>query len=310
MAKADKVSRVKLADIKEGGHHNKDLAEVADLAQSINNIGLLRPPVLTSNLDIIAGRGRILAARMLKWETIPACILDLDKIAQGVYAARAYAKVFTPSEIVAIGDALEDLGERNIAKRQMSMKGGNSRGREGAPGPSDILGRLGAVVSMSHETYEKARAVVYAAALNPEIFGDMVREMDQTGKVDSCFKRVTEIKKLRKKHRAETTLRVSERVPTLNRLVTAGEVNFDDAWIVAQAMSVSEQQALVTAGAGAVSAKAEELRWLRNTEWLLNALPKTWDLEKNVSQKARNAALERLKEVRHIIDGWIRILKK
>jgi len=54
---------------------------------------------------------------------------------------------------------------------------------------------------MSGRTYEKAKAVVEAAEADPDTFGPVVQEMDETGKVDPAFRTVRE----QKPHVAQNT---------------------------------------------------------------------------------------------------------
>ena len=55
--------------------------------------------------------------------------------------------------------------------------------------------KTGAAVGMSGRTYEKAREVVDAAEEDPETFGDLQRQMDESGKVDAAHKALRKRKK-------------------------------------------------------------------------------------------------------------------
>ena len=67
-----------------GERHRKDMGDVASLAKSIHEIGLLHPVVVTPDGTLIAGARRIAACRMLGWQDIPVRILyEGDKLRDG-----------------------------------------------------------------------------------------------------------------------------------------------------------------------------------------------------------------------------------
>ena len=107
-----------IAAIKVGKRHRKDHGDIAGLAASMNEIGLLHPPVVTPDRKLIAGERRLRAARLLGWKTIPVTVVDLDAVVRGEFAENANRKDFTLSEAVAIKRRLEPI-ERAAAKQRM-----------------------------------------------------------------------------------------------------------------------------------------------------------------------------------------------
>jgi len=86
------------------------------LAASIMQVGLLHPPVITSDNVLIAGARRVEAWRMLKGdsecaEPIPVRIVDIADIIKGEAAENFERKDFTLSEAVEIKRAIEPEGE-------------------------------------------------------------------------------------------------------------------------------------------------------------------------------------------------------
>jgi ParB family chromosome partitioning protein len=200
------VQMVAVFDVRDGSRHRKDMGDLASLAKSIQAVGLLHPIVVTPDRQLIAGQRRLAAVKELGWTEIPARVLDLADIIQGEHDENACRKDFTPSEKVAIGQALEELERPKAAKRKAA---GRDRHRKHckkpvAPGSGNLpepetlpedkgqtRDKVAAAVGMSGKTYEKAKAVVKAAEEDPERYGHLVEQMDQSGKVDPAFKQLT-----------------------------------------------------------------------------------------------------------------------
>ena len=195
-----------LADIIIGERHRHDLGRIDELANSIKAVGLLHPFVVTRDKRLIAGRRRLEAVKELGWPDVPVRVVDgLDDALVLLRAERdenECRKAFTPSEVVAIGAALERM--EKCKSRECQQEGG----RKGAAATNRKLGKkqetpsgnfpeadkgetrdkVAEAVGMSGRTYEKAKAVVAASKDDPEQCGDLVKEMDATGKVDPAYK--------------------------------------------------------------------------------------------------------------------------
>src|ERR1019366_4389286 len=108
------LKELKIADIKVGNRHRKDMGSLKSLADSIRQEGLLQPIGVTDKLELVFGERRIRATRdLLKRKTITARIVDVTSIIAGEYAENEIRKDFTPSERVAIAKAIEkQIGNR------------------------------------------------------------------------------------------------------------------------------------------------------------------------------------------------------
>lgn len=167
----------------------KDMGDLASLAASIEEVGLLHPVVVTADFRLIAGERRLRACmEVLKWKHIPVRTLNIEHLIRGEFAENEVRKEFTVSERVAIGKAIEKLlGER---------RGRPSKEPNEAPkdAPAETDGEIVAILPQLNpgeksrqtaakqagfsgaRTYEKAKkAVAYA---EPEV----VRALDE-GKV-------------------------------------------------------------------------------------------------------------------------------
>lgn len=72
-----------ISGIKIGKRFREDVGDVSSLANSIKDIGLLHPVVVTHEYELIAGYRRIAAFKKLGRETIPVNIVNLDDIQTG-----------------------------------------------------------------------------------------------------------------------------------------------------------------------------------------------------------------------------------
>jgi ParB family chromosome partitioning protein len=61
----------KIAEIVVAQQIRHDLGDIPTLAESIKRFGLLRPVLITVDGRLIAGRRRLEACKLLRWETIP-----------------------------------------------------------------------------------------------------------------------------------------------------------------------------------------------------------------------------------------------
>jgi N6-adenosine-specific RNA methylase IME4 len=171
-----------------GPRHRKDMGDIATLAASIEDVGLLHPIVVTPDNKLIAGERRLEACRLLGWEDVPATVVSLDDIVRGENDENAIRKDFLPSEIDSIRRALEPK-QKEAAKARQGMRS-DLQHSGNFPGSGDARDKVGAFAGVSGRTVEKIKAVVEAAEENPEKFGHLVKEMDRTGKVGGAHRKL------------------------------------------------------------------------------------------------------------------------
>ena len=82
--------------------HRKELGDLQELADSINELGLLQPIGITKERELVFGERRLKACSLLGIEKIPTRIVDVEAIARGEHDENELRKDFTPSERVAI----------------------------------------------------------------------------------------------------------------------------------------------------------------------------------------------------------------
>jgi len=186
---------VNISDIRIGERHRKDLGDVASLAQSIADIGLLHPVVVTPDGTLIAGARRVAACKLLGWQEIPATVVDLQDIVRGEHDENALRKDFTPSEAVAIARALEPMEREAAKERQLSTLVQNRSEKFSEREKGEALVKVARTVGMSRITLTKAREVVEAAEQEPELFAPVLEQMDRTGNVHGAYKELKKIQR-------------------------------------------------------------------------------------------------------------------
>jgi ParB/RepB/Spo0J family partition protein len=114
------LQSLKIADIKVGHGHRKDMGDLQSLADSIRQDGFLQPIGVTEKLELVFGERRLRAHRdILNKKTILARIVDVPSIIAGEYAENEVRKDFTPSERVAIAKAVgKRQGQRTDKLRE------------------------------------------------------------------------------------------------------------------------------------------------------------------------------------------------
>jgi ParB-like chromosome segregation protein Spo0J len=204
------VGKFRVADIKVGKRHRQDMGDIAALARSIRDVGLIQSIPITPDGRLVAGERRLVAVKELGWQEVDVHVVanmdDALAVLRAEHDENTCRKDFTPSEAASIGMAIEALEKPKARERQKagSKKGGKTAGKgrpkQGSgklPEPcsppaanNQTRDKVAEAVGMSGRTYEKAKRVVEAAEAEPETFGPVKEEMDRTGNVDGAYKKV------------------------------------------------------------------------------------------------------------------------
>ena len=205
---AEDLTTRPVAHIQVGPRHRTQLGDLQPLANSLHTIGLLHPIVITPDNQLVAGARRLAAAKRLGWVEIPVRVTALPSMLQAEHDENVLREPFLPTEAVAIGRALEDeIFAANARKmREAGKKGGRGKKKDTSTPNQEVntgtnntrvlpsrdnstrtTSQVGTAVGMSGTTYTKAKAVVRAAEKKPELYGDLVVQMDVTGNVDRAY---------------------------------------------------------------------------------------------------------------------------
>src|SRR3984893_17287937 len=176
--------------IQVGFRYRKDLGDLRGLAESIREVGLLHPVVVTPEGRLIAGQRRLEACRLLGWGDVPVTVVDLNQAARGEAHENFVRKDLLPSEIVALKRAIEPLERREARERQGSRVDlchpatvGEGQGAYAG----DARDKIARYLNVGRTTIERAEAVIEAAEEEPEEFGHLVELMDRSGNVASAY---------------------------------------------------------------------------------------------------------------------------
>ena len=188
-----------LADITTGRRFRRDLGDIRALADSIQNVGLLHPIVITPRGHLIAGRRRLEAVRSLKWHRVPVHVVALDDILRGQLDENTVRKDFLPSEVAAICAALRPREEQDAQERQMRGRICGGKRRHASLRESftqaerqrvRVTDRIANYCGISGRTLEKIEVVLRAANENPQ-YRCYSEEMDRTRRVDGVYRRLS-----------------------------------------------------------------------------------------------------------------------
>lgn len=190
---------MKISDIIIENRTRKYLGNIQELADSISSIGLLHPIVVTPENKLIAGYRRIMAYRLLGKEEIPHTVVDnLNGLSTLAEQHENTCRLdFTPSEAVEIGRVVEPLERELAAKRKQSGYNQYNLPPENfSDGSGNALDKVASITGLSRPTYSKAKKVVEFVEENPDC-QYIIKEMDETGKVDRAAKEMNRVIKLK-----------------------------------------------------------------------------------------------------------------
>lgn len=190
---------VPIGDIEVGHRFRRDMGDLEALAASIDHVGLLHALVVHPSTAVrdgqdvegpgkpwllIAGERRLRACEMLGWERVPVRVVITDDILAAEHDENAVRLDFSPSEAVAIAEALRPAVEQMARERQATLN------RPGASSETDRArtdDRLATAVGMGRTSLRQATEVVRAAEQDPTL-QPLVEHMDDTGKVEPAHK--------------------------------------------------------------------------------------------------------------------------
>jgi N6-adenosine-specific RNA methylase IME4 len=179
--------------IQVGFRYRRDLGDLRSLADSIGEVGLLHPVVVTPEGRLIAGQRRLEACRLLGWTEVPVTVVDLYQAARGEAHENFARKDLLPSEIVALKRAIEPL-ERREARARQGTRADLCHPATVAKGQGDARDKIARYLGVGRTTIERAEAVIEAAEEDPEEYGFLVEQMDRSGKVAGAYRRLAVLK--------------------------------------------------------------------------------------------------------------------
>lgn len=176
-----------IATIKLGERFRKELGDIAALAASIRDVGLLHPVVVDERTgELIAGARRLAAYKSLGWERIPVTIISIENWRRAERDENEVRLDLQWSERVAAKRYFEPQMAAEAKEHQRQSKGrGKKVSQVGAP--FQTRDRVAKKAGGGRTTLKKAEEVVAAAEANPALT-PLVEKMDRTRKVDGVHR--------------------------------------------------------------------------------------------------------------------------
>lgn len=166
-----RVATLPVESIKIGNRFRQDHGDLDALAASIKEVGLLQPIGVDRERNLIFGHRRLLAHQRLGRETIQARIIEVSSLLQAEHDENELRKGFTPSERVAIAEAVKaEIGNRQGQRTDKTEPVQNFAQVEGGQKTREAVAKAAGFGNA--ETYRQAKAVVDRAI--PEL----VKAMD------------------------------------------------------------------------------------------------------------------------------------
>lgn len=178
--------KIAIDEIKIGDRKRKQMGDIDALAKSIDTVGLLHPIVASTDHQLICGGRRLEACKQLGWKTVEVTIAtsinDVERAELAELEENTCRKDLIPSEMVAKAKVVEPI-EREAAKARQGERTDKHPVKITGSSRGESADRVAAAVGVSRPTLAKAKAVVEAAEAHPEHYGDLVEQMDKSGKV-------------------------------------------------------------------------------------------------------------------------------
>lgn len=181
---------LKINEIIIGDRIRKDLGDIDQLANSINEIELLHPIVVhekNKKFFLLAGHRRIEAFKKLGRESISANIVKLDDVLKAELHENQIRKEFTFSEMCVIDDAIAPEIKKHAEERMKSGKP-SAKLAEGQKG--DSRDKMASYLGMSHGQYDKFQKIKTAIKENPKKFTDIPERIDNGMSIDYASKMI------------------------------------------------------------------------------------------------------------------------
>jgi site-specific DNA-methyltransferase (adenine-specific) len=147
----NQITEVKISEITISNRHREEMGDIEELAESIEENGLLQAIGITPDNELIFGERRLRAYRdVMKRETIPARVIEVDNVLHARIAEDVMRKDYTLTERVAI---VESLCTFTHGGNRRSTQNGNSEDE------TVVLDEACKRAGLSKDSYYRAKEV-------------------------------------------------------------------------------------------------------------------------------------------------------
>jgi ParB family chromosome partitioning protein len=109
--------------IKVSSRIRKDFGDINELAEDIKKNGLINPPAINKEYQLLAGERRLRACKLLGWKQIPVNMIDTDGEEQDLsieISENEARKEFTMTERLAYARKLTEIESAKAKQRSLS----------------------------------------------------------------------------------------------------------------------------------------------------------------------------------------------
>jgi ParB-like chromosome segregation protein Spo0J len=172
----------RLADIVVGDRFRKSLGDLATLAESIREVGLLHPPAVSPANRLIAGRRRLAAVESLGWSEVPVTVITTaDTLVKAIKAERDENRCrepMSPADMLAIGKEIERLEKEEAAKRKAAGRPPKGKTPGTVPGDiGDARDKVGEALGISGKHWEDIKLADELTKAGGEVTADLAAKL-------------------------------------------------------------------------------------------------------------------------------------
>lgn len=226
-----------------GKRIRKDYGDIASLADDIQDRGLINPPVVTPDYELIAGERRLEAMKKLDYKQIEVRVMSVEDQEHQLkieISENEERKEFTYSEKMDYAKQLERIEAKKSKDRQFQGKNLTDRGPEGRKGETrDIVGKASGFGS--GRTYARAKYIYENAD------DETIKEVDEGKKsIRKAHDELRSKEKVKEVAKVETPVKETE-APKAKKRDIREEINADAAAIT------PEQRNIMTSETNAIN---------------------------------------------------------
>ena len=226
-----------------GKRIRKDYGDIASLADDIQDRGLINPPVVTPDYELIAGERRLEAMKKLDYKQIEVRVMSVEDQEHQLkieISENEERKEFTYSEKMDYAKQLERIEAKKSKDRQFQGKNLTDRGPEGRKGETrDIVGKASGFGS--GRTYARAKYIYENAD------DETIKEVDEGKKsIRKAHDELRSKEKVKEVVKVETPVKETE-APKAKKRDIREEINADAAAIT------PEQRNIMTSETNAIN---------------------------------------------------------
>lgn len=165
---------MKISDIKIGNRFRQDLGDIHSLAESIKLTGLVQPVPVDENNNLIAGRRRIEAFKILGRDEIPVTVVSVNDMMTAEIHENTIRKNFTFEERAIIREKYKPKLQKVAEARQKTGRKPSGK----LPQGGRVSELLGSYFGIGRKTNDKEERIYEGVKNNPEQFGRLPQKID------------------------------------------------------------------------------------------------------------------------------------